>query len=297
MRNTTRPSFPVTRLRRLRRTEQLRDMFAETRLSARDLIYPIFVIGGANVRNAIESMPDIFQLSIDNVLRECEELRLLNLNSVLLFGIPDHKDERGTSGYAEDGIVQKAIAEIKKNFPEMLVITDVCLCEYTSHGHCGVIEDGYVVNDESCALLAEQALSHARAGANIVAPSDMMDGRVGAIRKALDENGFAETPIMAYSAKYASAYYGPFREAAGSAPRFGDRKSYQMDPRNSDEAMHEIALDIQEGADIVMVKPALSYLDIIRRTKDEFNMPIAAYNVSGEYSMIKAAAERGWIDG
>jgi porphobilinogen synthase len=272
-------------------------MFAETRLSARDLIYPIFVIGGANVRNAIESMPDIFQLSIDNVLRECEELRLLNLNSVLLFGIPDHKDERGTSGYAEDGIVQKATAEIKKNFPEMLVITDVCLCEYTSHGHCGVIEDGYVVNDESCALLAEQALSYARAGADIVAPSDMMDGRVRAIRKALDENGFAETPIMAYSAKYASAYYGPFREAAGSAPQFGDRKSYQMDPRNSDEAMREIALDIQEGADIVMVKPALSYLDIIQRTKDEFNMPIAAYNVSGEYSMIKAAAERGWIDG
>ena len=272
-------------------------MFAETQLSTRDLIYPIFVIGGANVRNAIESMPDIFQLSIDNVLRECEELRSLDLNSVLLFGIPDHKDERGTSGYADDGIVQKATAEIKKNFPEMLVITDVCLCEYTSHGHCGVIENGYVVNDESCALLAEQALSHARAGADIVAPSDMMDGRVGAIRKALDENGFAETPIMAYSAKYASAYYGPFREAAGSAPQFGDRKSYQMDSRNSDEAMREIALDIQEGADIVMVKPALSYLDIIRRTKDEFNMPIAAYNVSGEYSMIKAAAERGWIDG
>jgi porphobilinogen synthase len=219
------------------------------------------------------------------------------LNSVLLFGIPDHKDERGTGGYADDGIVQKATSEIKKNFPEMLVITDVCLCEYTSHGHCGVIENDYVVNDESCELLADQALSHARAGADIVAPSDMMDGRVGAIRKALDENGFSETPVMAYSAKYASAYYGPFREAAGSAPQFGDRKSYQMDPRNSDEAMREIALDIQEGADIVMVKPALSYLDIIRRTKDEFNIPIAAYNVSGEYSMIKAAAERGWIDG
>jgi len=272
-------------------------MFAETHLSASSFIYPIFVIGGANVRNPIESMPDIYQLSIDNVLRECEELLKLSLNSVLLFGIPDHKDERGTSGYADDGIVQKATIQIKKNFPDMLVITDVCLCEYTSHGHCGVIENDYVVNDESCELLADQALSHARAGADIVAPSDMMDGRVGAIRKALDDNGFSETPVMAYSAKYASAYYGPFREAAGSAPQFGDRKSYQMDPRNSDEAMREIALDIQEGADIVMVKPALSYLDIIRRTKDEFNIPIAAYNVSGEYSMIKAAAERGWIDG
>ncbi len=272
-------------------------MFAETLLSAHDLIYPIFVIGGANVRNPIDSMPGIFQLSVDNVLRECEELRSLNLNSVLLFGIPEHKDERGTSGYAEDGIVQKGIAEIKKNFPEMLVITDVCLCEYTSHGHCGVIENGYVVNDETCTLLAEQAVSHVRAGADMVAPSDMMDGRVGAIRTALDQNGFSATPIMAYSAKYASAFYGPFREAVGSAPQFGDRKSYQMDPRNSDEAMREIALDIREGADIVMVKPALSYLDIIRRTKDEFNMPVAAYNVSGEYSMIKAAAERGWIDG
>ena len=272
-------------------------MFAETSLSACDLIYPIFVIGGANVRNPIDSMPGIFQLSVDNVLRECEELRSLNLNSVLLFGIPEHKDERGTSGYAEDGIVQKAIVEIKKKFPEMLVITDVCLCEYTSHGHCGVIENGYVVNDETCTLLAEQAVSHVRAGADMVAPSDMMDGRVGAIRTALDQNGFSATPIMAYSAKYASAFYGPFREAVGSAPQFGDRKSYQMDPRNSDEAMREIALDIREGADIVMVKPALSYLDIIRRAKDEFNMPVAAYNVSGEYSMIKAAAERGWIDG
>lgn len=272
-------------------------MFAETHLSMRDFIYPIFVIGGASVRNPIDSMPEIYQLSIDNVLRECEELQTLNLNSVLLFGIPDDKDERGTSGYAEDGIVQKATTEIKRNFPQMLVITDVCLCEYTSHGHCGVIENDYVANDETLTLLAEQALSHARAGADIIAPSDMMDGRVGAIRKTLDENGFAETPIMAYSAKYASAYYGPFREAAGSAPQFGDRKSYQMDLRNSDEAMREIALDIQEGADIVMVKPALSYLDIIRRTKDEFNMPIAAYNVSGEYSMIKASAERGWIDG
>lgn len=281
----------------MRSGSRLRDMFAETHLATTDLIYPIFVIGGSGVRSPIRSMPDIYQLSIDNVLRECEELQTLGLNSVLLFGIPDEKDERGTSGYTEDGIVQMATTEIKNNFPQMVVITDVCLCEYTSHGHCGVIENGKVANDETLALLAEQALSHVRAGADIVAPSDMMDGRVGAIRMTLDENGFAETPIMAYSAKYASAFYGPFREAAGSAPQFGDRKSYQMDPRNSDEAMREIALDIQEGADIVMVKPALSYLDIIQRTKDEFNIPIAAYNVSGEYSMIKAAAERGWIDG
>ncbi len=281
----------------MRSGSRLRDMFAETRLSTDDLIYPIFVISGADVRNPIVSMPEIYQLSIDNVLRECEELQTLGLNSVLLFGIPDKKDEQGTSGYAEDGIVQKATSEIKSNFPEMLVITDVCLCEYTSHGHCGVVENERVANDKTLVLLSEQALSHAQAGADIIAPSDMMDGRVGAIRTTLDENGFAETPIMAYSAKYASAFYGPFREAAGSAPQFSDRKSYQMDPRNSDDAMREIALDIQEGADIVMVKPALSYLDIIRRTKDEFNIPIAAYNVSGEYSMIKAAAERGWIDG
>ena len=272
-------------------------MFAETRLGVSDLIFPLFVIEGEDIKNPIDSMPDIYQLSVDNVLRECEELQALNLRSVLLFGIPTHKDERGTSGYVEDGVVQKAAAEIKKNFPDLLVITDVCLCEYTSHGHCGVIEDGYVVNDETLTLLAQQAVSHARAGADIIAPSDMMDGRVGVIRKALDDNGFGETPIMAYSAKYASAFYGPFREAAGSTPQFGDRKSYQMDPRNSDEAMREIALDIQEGADIVMVKPALSYLDILRRTKEEFNMPIVAYNVSGEYSMIKAAAEKGWIDG
>ncbi|CAN5619535.1 porphobilinogen synthase [soil metagenome] len=272
-------------------------MFAETTLSVRDFIYPLFVIGGEDVKNEIASMPGIFQLSIDNVLRECEELRSLGINSVLLFGIPDDKDERGTSGYAKDGIIQKATAAIRKEFPQMLVITDVCLCEYTSHGHCGLIENGDVANDETLPLLAEQALSHARAGADIVAPSDMMDGRVGAIREALDSNGFAETPIMAYSAKYASAFYGPFRDAASSAPQFGDRRSYQMDPRNSDEAMREIAHDIAEGADIVMVKPALAYLDIIARTKNEFNIPVAAYNVSGEYSMIKAAAERGWIDG
>jgi len=236
-------------------------------------------------------------MSIDNVIRECEELQRLGLNSILLFGIPAEKDEVGSDAYDENGIIQKALRAIKKEFPEIVAITDVCLCEYTSHGHCGVIENGNVQNDATLDLLVKEALSHAQAGADVIAPSDMMDGRVGAIRSALDKNGFADIPIMAYSAKYSSAFYGPFREAAESAPQFGDRRSYQMDPPNSDEAIREIALDIQEGADIVMVKPALSYLDIIRRTKDEFNMPVAAYNVSGEYSMIKAAAANGWLDG
>ena len=297
MSNFNLPNFPVSRLRRLRKTSALRDMFRETHLTKNDFIYPLFVAEGANVKREISSMPDVFQLSIDNVLRECEELLTLEINAVLLFGIPDFKDEVGSSGYHADGIVQKCSREIKKNFPEMLVITDVCLCEYTSHGHCGVIENEYVQNDATLELLAKQALTHAQSGADIIAPSDMMDGRIGAIRKILDENNFAETPIMAYSAKYSSAFYGPFREAAESAPQFGDRKSYQMDFGNSTEAMREIALDIQEGADIVMVKPALSYLDIIRRAKDSFNLPICAYNVSGEYSMVKAASMRGWIDG
>lgn len=297
MNNFNYPNFPVSRLRRLRKTSALREMFRETFLTKSDFIYPLFVAEGANFKREISSMPDVFQLSVDNVLRECEELLTLGIKAVLLFGIPDFKDETGSSGYAADGIVQKATREIKKNFPEMLVITDVCLCEYTSHGHCGVIENEYVQNDATLELLAKQAVSHAEAGADIIAPSDMMDGRVAAIRKTLDENNFAETPIMAYAAKYSSAFYGPFREAAESAPQFGDRKSYQMDFGNSDEAMREIALDIQEGADIVMVKPALSYLDIIRRTKENFNLPICAYNVSGEYSMVKAAAEKGWIDG
>jgi len=297
MSNFNLPNFPVSRLRRLRKTASLRDMFRETHLTKNDFIYPLFVAEGANFKREISSMPDVFQLSVDNVLRECEELLTLGINAVLLFGIPDFKDEVGSSGYADEGIVQKATREIKKRFPEMLVITDVCLCEYTSHGHCGVIENEYVQNDATLELLAKQALTHAQNGADIIAPSDMMDGRIGAIRKTLDENGFHETPIMAYAAKYSSAFYGPFREAAESAPQFGDRKSYQMDFGNSDEAMREIALDIQEGADIVMVKPALSYLDIIRRAKDNFNLPVCAYNVSGEYSMIKAAAERGWIDG
>lgn len=297
MSNFNLPNFPVSRLRRLRKTANLRDMFRETHLTRNDFIFPLFVAEGANFKREISSMPNMFQLSIDNVLRECEELLNLGIKSVLLFGIPDFKDETGSSGYASDGVVQKASREIKKNFPEMLVITDVCLCEYTSHGHCGVIENEYVQNDATLELLAKQALTHAQNGADIIAPSDMMDGRIAAIRKILDENNFQETPIMAYAAKYSSAFYGPFREAAESAPQFGDRKSYQMDFGNSDEAMREIALDIQEGADIVMVKPALSYLDIIRRTKDNFNLPICAYNVSGEYSMIKAAAEKGWIDG
>jgi porphobilinogen synthase len=272
-------------------------MFRETAISASDFIYPQFIVEGENVKKEISSMPSQFQLSIDNVLRECEELLGLGVGSVILFGIPNEKDDLGSGAYAADGIIQKATRAIKSRFPEMVVVTDVCLCEYTSHGHCGVVEDGYVNNDKTLELLAREAVSHAESGADIIAPSDMMDGRIGAIRNALDTGDLANIPIMAYSAKYSSAFYGPFREAAESAPQFGDRKTYQMDFGNSDEALREIALDIQEGADIVMVKPALSYLDVIRRTKDNFNIPIAAYNVSGEYSMIKAAAERGWIDG
>ena len=291
------PGFPVTRLRRLRKNAALREMFRETHLHRSDLMYPVFVVEGDGIKKEISSMPGQFQMSIDNVVRECEELQRLGLNSILLFGIPAEKDEVGSDAYDENGIIQKALRAIKKEFPEIVAITDVCLCEYTSHGHCGVIENGDVQNDATLDLLVKEALSHAQAGADVIAPSDMMDGRVGAIRSALDKNGFADIPIMAYSAKYSSAFYGPFREAAESAPQFGDRRSYQMDPPNSDEAIREIALDIQEGADIVMVKPALSYLDIIRRTKDEFNMPVAAYNVSGEYSMIKAAAANGWLDG
>ncbi|MGI8670887.1 MAG: porphobilinogen synthase [Aridibacter sp.] len=294
---TNYPNFPVSRPRRLRKNAALRDMFRETVLTKNDFIFPLFVIEGENVKNEIGSMPDMFQLSVENLLYECEELLNSGIKAVLLFGIPNSKDEMGSSGYSAKGIVQRATREIKKNFPGMLVITDVCLCEYTSHGHCGVVENEYVQNDATLRLLAKQALTHAESGADIIAPSDMMDGRVGFIRRALDENGFVQTPIMAYSAKYSSALYGPFREAAESAPQFGDRKSYQMDYGNSDEAMREIALDIQEGADIVMIKPALAYLDIIRRAKENFNVPIAAYHVSGEYSMIKAAAEKGWIDG
>lgn len=290
------PGFPTTRMRRLRKTAGLRDMLSETSLSKSDLIYPLFVVEGENVRKEISSMPDQFQLSVDNILRECDELSRLGIRSILLFGIPREKDEVGSAAYADNGIIQQALQSIKKAFPEIVVVTDVCLCEYTSHGHCGVVESGNVDNDATLALLAKEALSHARNGADVIAPSDMMDGRVQAIRKALDDGGFADIPIMAYSAKYSSAFYGPFREAAESAPQFGDRKSYQMDPANSDEALREIALDIAEGADIVMVKPALSYLDIVRRASEEFNIPIAAYNVSGEYSMLMAAAANGWLD-
>lgn len=289
--------FPSVRMRRLRRSAAIRDMVRENSLSVDSFIYPLFIVEGENVKREISAMPGQFQMSIDNVLIECGELVDLGIRSVLLFGIPREKDEIGSGAYAAEGVIQTAVRAIKKQFPDLLVITDVCLCEYTSHGHCGVIENDDVDNDKTLELLIKEAVSHAASGADIIAPSDMMDGRIGAIRAALDLNGFTETPIMAYSAKYASAFYGPFREAAESAPQFGDRRSYQMDPANSDEAMREIALDVQEGADIVMVKPALSYLDIIRRAKDTFQMPLAAYNVSGEYSMIKAAAEKGWIDG
>src|SRR5687768_5345951 len=256
MSNFIQPNFPTTRLRRLRRTPELRDMFRETELSANDFIYPLFIVEGENVKKEISSMPSQYQLSIDNVLRECDELQGLGVGSVILFGIPNEKDDVGSGAYATNGIIQKATRTIKSRFPDMVVVTDVCLCEYTSHGHCGVVEDGYVDNDKTLELLAREAVSHAESGADIIAPSDMMDGRIGAIRGALDTGGFDNIPIMAYSAKYSSGFYGPFREAAESAPQFGDRKTYQMDICNSDEALREIALDIQEGADVVMVKPA-----------------------------------------
>jgi porphobilinogen synthase len=255
------------------------------------------VTHGKGVKKEISSMPGNFQQSIDNIVRDCEEIKGLGVPAVILFGIPEHKDETGSEAYADEGIVQHAIKAIKNKLPEFVVITDVCLCEYTSHGHCGVIKNGVVQNDATLELLAREAVSHAKAGADMVAPSDMMDGRVGAIRGALDSEGFHDTPIMSYAAKYASSFYGPFREAAESTPQFGDRRSYQMDPPNSREALREVALDIDEGADIVMVKPALSYLDIIYQVKQQFNVPVAAYNVSGEFSMIKAAAKMGWIDG
>ncbi len=293
--------FPTLRLRRLRMTEQFRRMVAETHLSVDDFIYPLFVCPGERVKKEVRSMPGVYQQSIDNIIRECEEVYKLGIPAVILFGIPERKDEFGSEAYDENGIIQRAVRALKKEIPELVVITDVCLCEYTSHGHCGIVKEVApgkyeIVNDETVELLAKEALSHAEAGADMVAPSDMMDGRVSAIRKILDENGFHNVPIMSYAAKYASGFYGPFREAAESAPKFGDRKSHQMDPANSDEALREIALDIQEGADIVMVKPALAYLDVIYRAKQEFKVPIAAYQVSGEYSMIKAASLNGWID-
>lgn len=280
-------------------------MVQETELSVNDFIYPMFVIPGKGIREEIDSMPGIFRQSIDNVIEEIKEIIDLGIRAVLLFGIPERKDEVGSEGYDENGIIQRTLREIKKEIKDILLITDVCMCEYTSHGHCGIIkmssplaneEKGDVSNDETLQYLARIALSHAKSGADIVAPSDMMDGRVGAIREALDENGFNDIGILSYSAKYASAFYGPFREAAGSAPQFGDRRGYQMDPPNLREALREISLDIEEGADIVMIKPALSYLDVIRAARERFDYPIAAYNVSGEYSMVKAAGRLGWID-
>jgi len=271
-------------------------MVTETILRREDMIMPLFVCHGSRVKNPINSMPGNFQMSVDYIVEECKSLVGAGINSVLLFGIPDHKDETGSVATHDDAIVQQAIKAIKKEIPDIFLIADICNCEYTTHGHCGTIVNGDVDNDLTLETLAAQALSFARVGVDMVAPSDMMDGRVGRIRQALDENGFSSLPIMAYSAKYASAFYGPFRDAAESAPKFGNRASYQMNPANADEAMREIALDIEEGADIIMVKPALSYLDVIRRARDTFNIPVAAYNVSGEFSMVKAAAEKGWID-
>lgn len=288
--------FPVTRPRRLRRTAALRDLVRETRLHPSQLIYPLFVRLGKGIRTEIGAMPGNFQLSPDRLVEEVGAAWEDGVRSVILFGIPEHKDETGSEAARDDAAVQVAVAALKKAYPGLIVMTDVCLCEYTSHGHCGVIRDGQVMNDPTLELLAAAAVSHARAGADVVAPSDMMDGRVGAIRSALDENGFADIPILSYAAKYASAFYGPFREAAGSTPQFGDRKAYQMDPGNAEEAIREVGLDIEEGADMVMVKPALAYLDIIRRVKDIYPVPVAAYNVSGEFSMLAAAAERGWIE-
>jgi porphobilinogen synthase len=289
--------FPIYRPRRMRRTETLRAMMRETALDANDLIYPMFVEFGSGVRREVPSMPGVFNVSLDQLPGEVDELKALGIPAVILFGIPDTKDEAGSGAYAEEGIVQQAIRTIKEHDPDFTVITDVCMCEYTSHGHCGILDDqGCVLNDVTLEMLAQTAVSHAEAGADMVAPSDMMDGRVGAIRSALDAEGFENVPIMAYSAKYSSGYYGPFRDAADSAPSFGDRRAYQMDPANGDEALRETALDIAEGADIVMVKPALAYLDVVRRVKEEFGYPTCAYNVSGEYAMVKAAARNGWID-
>ena len=289
-------NFPTVRMRRTRQNEKLRSLVRETHLNVEQLIYPLFIAENVDEPREISSMPGILQWPLEHLAREAEQIARLGISAVLLFGIPSEKDEVGSQAYASRGIIQQAIQRFKAEAPDVLVLTDVCLCEYTSHGHCGVIHNGDVHNDESLELLSRMALSHVEAGADVVAPSDMMDGRVGAIRHTLDEHGFNTTPIMAYSAKYASGFYGPFREAAGSAPQFGDRRSYQMDPANVREALREIDLDIAEGADIVMVKPALAYLDVIRRVREHCDLPIAAYNVSGEYAMIKAAAQQGWID-
>jgi len=289
-------SFPIHRKRRLRGSEPMRRLVRETRLDPSNLVLPLFVCPGEAVRREISSMPGNYQLSIDELVKECEEAQRLGLGGVILFGIPEHKDESASEAYAENGITQRAVRALKSAIPKLLVITDVCNCEYTSHGHCGKIVDGDVDNDATLAWLAEAALSHARAGADIVAPSDMMDGRVAAIRHSLDAHGFEKTPILSYAAKYASVFYGPFREAAESTPQFGDRRTYQMDPANGREAMHEMELDLEEGADMLMVKPAMPYLDLIRQARDRFPVPIGAYQVSGEFSMIMAAARNGWLD-
>ncbi len=290
-------NFPDYRPRRMRKNENLRRLIRETRLSADNLIYPLFVVPGKGVKKPIASMPGVFQMSADVLVPEVRAAKEAGIPAVLLFGVPERKDEVASGAFARDGVVQQAVRRIKDKVADILVVTDVCLCEYMSHGHCGMLKKGAVDNDLTLEVLAETAISHARAGADMVAPSAMMDGQVGAIREGLDEAGFDDLPIMAYAAKYASAFYGPFREAAESAPQFGDRKAYQMDPANGDEAIREITLDVEEGADILMVKPALAYLDVIRRAREEFDLPLAAYNVSGEFAMIKAAAQLGWLDG
>lgn len=289
--------FPIYRARRLRRNENFRRLVRETKLSVDDFIMPLFIVPGTRVTNPISSMPGIAQLSIDRAVEEGKAIRDLGIPGVILFGIPDHKDAVGSDAYSDDGIIQRALETLKEQVPGLLLITDVCFCEYTDHGHCGIVKGQDVDNDATLEILVKEALSHARAGADMVAPSDMMDGRVGAIRQALDSEGFPHVPILAYAAKFASGFYGPFREAAESTPQFGDRRSYQMDPPNAEEALREVEMDIAEGADIVMVKPALPYLDIIRRVKEKFGYPVAAYSVSGEYAMIKAAALNGWLDG
>ncbi len=289
-------AYPVKRMRRLRYNPLVRDMVRETELSKNDFIYPLFIVPGENIKKPIKSMPGVSQLSIDNAVKECKEVESLGIPAVILFGIPSHKDEKGSEAYDPEGIIQRAVRAIKAEVKNLLVITDVCMCEYTSHGHCGLLNGEEILNDETVELLAKESLTHVQAGADIVAPSDMMDGRVAAIREILDDNGYQKTPIMSYAVKYSSGYYGPFRDAAESAPAFGDRRSHQMDIANSDEAMREAESDIEEGADIIMVKPAGPYLDIIRRVKDKFGMPTAAYQVSGEYAMIKAAGINGWID-
>lgn len=288
--------YPVVRHRRLRYNPLVRDMVRETVLTKNDLIYPLFVVPGTKIRNPVKSMPGVFQLSIDELVKECKDVRDLGIPAVILFGIPEHKDEVGSGAYDANGIIQQAIRAIKTEVKDLLIITDVCMCEYTSHGHCGVLQGEEILNDETVSLLAKEAVSHAEAGADMIAPSDMMDGRVAAIRKALDYKGFTKIPIMSYAAKYSSGFYGPFRDAAESTPAFGDRRSHQMDIGNVNEALREVAEDIEEGADIVMVKPAGPYLDVIRAVKEKFGMPTAAYQVSGEYAMIKAAGANGWID-